>query len=160
MSSYSTPQDQGKETVSDSSPDSHADRFVLPASFAQIRLWLLDKLEPEQSAYNVPFAIRVRGALKINILDLSLQELIARHEILRTTLAEDNAGTPIQVVAARQEFKLRVIDLRNVSEDQREDQARSDVIEQTRLPFDLSQGPLFRASLFRMADDDHILSFA
>src|SRR3989442_11493117 len=76
------------------------DVFIFPASFAQQRLWFLDKLEPQQSAYNVPFAIRLNGDLDIDALERSLRELIARHELLRTTFSEDETGKPIQVVAA------------------------------------------------------------
>jgi amino acid adenylation domain-containing protein len=149
---------QSEKFASLLSNSSQEDSFVLPASFAQIRLWFLDKLEPGQSAYNVPLAVRILGKLNANILELSFVELIARHEILRTTFAEDKSGKPVQVVACKQNFGLTRIDLRSSDGDTRERELRQNVIEEARLAFDLSHGPLFRASLFRMADDDHIVS--
>ncbi|MDP9160710.1 MAG: amino acid adenylation domain-containing protein, partial [Acidobacteriota bacterium] len=134
------------------------DVLVFPASFAQQRLWFLDKLQPGQSTYNVPFAIRLRGSLRVEALERSLRELIARHEVLRTTFSEDEAGKPIQVVAASQGVALELTDLRDISSDVREEEARRRVIACARLAFDLHRGPLFRTHLLRMADDDHVLS--
>src|SRR6202158_3979010 len=134
--------------------------FVFPASFAQQRLWFLDKLEPEQNAYNVPFALRLDGNLKIDILERSLRELIARHEVLRTTFSEDKDGKLIQLVAAKVEFTLPVTDLGIFPSQAREDEARRRVIEHARLPFDLTKAPLFRASLIRLTDIEYVLSLA
>ncbi len=135
------------------------DVFVFPASFAQQRLWFLDKLEPGQNAYNVPLAIRFRGKLQPDVLERSIQELIARHETLRTTLSEDENGNPVQIVTSRQNFSLPTVDLSTSPASLREDEARGKIIEQARAPFDLQHGPLFRASLLRLNADDHILSF-
>jgi amino acid adenylation domain-containing protein len=144
----------------ESTQPSSDDVYVLPASFSQQRLWFLDKLEPGQSAYNVPFAIRLNGSLDFVALQRSLGELISRHEVLRTTFSEDESGKPIQVVAARQEFALPFIDLREFSQEDREQEARRRVIEYARLPFDLKRGPLFRAHLLRLGDEEHVLSLA
>jgi hypothetical protein len=137
-----------------SDPD---DVFLFPASFAQQRLWFLDKLEPGQSTYNVPFAIRLIGHLQIELLERSLREIIARHEVLRTTFSDDEEGIPIQVVAARQDFKLPVEDLRAAPADCREAEACRRLVEQARQPFDLKKGPLFRARLLRLADEENVL---
>src|SRR5690242_4008742 len=120
------------------------DVFVFPASFAQQRLWFLDKLEPGQNTYNVPFAIRLKGELKVSALEQALRELVNRHEVLRTTFAEDEAGKPIQLVASEQQFALPVSDLSSFPAESRESEARRQVIQHVRLPFDLKRGPLFR----------------
>jgi amino acid adenylation domain-containing protein len=135
------------------------DVYVFPASFAQQRLWFLDKLEPGQG-YNVPLAVRLSGKLRGDVLESALRELISRHEVLRTTFAEDESGKAIQLVAASHNFALERTDLGAIPIDSREDEARRRVIEHARLPFDLKKGPLFRATLFRLADDDHVLSLA
>ena len=96
--------DQSPVLVPESSLAAPDNVFIFPASFAQQRLWFLQKLEPEQSAYNVPFAIRVKGRLRVSVLERSLGELIRRHEILRTTFDEDESGKPVQVVASEQGF--------------------------------------------------------
>ena len=135
------------------------DVYVFPASFAQQRLWFLDKLEPGQG-YNVPFAVRLSGRLREDVLESALGALISRHEVLRTTLSEDESGKAIQLVAASHHFALERTDLSGLPIDSREDEARRLVVEQARLPFDLKNGPLLRATLFHLADDDHVLSLA
>src|SRR6266550_7947271 len=116
--------DQSPVLVPESSLAAPDNVFVFPASFAQQRLWFLQKLEPEQSAYNVPFAIRVKGRLRVSVLERSLGELIRRHEILRTTFDEDESGKPVQVVASEQGFAIPLTDLRSVPSDTREEEAR------------------------------------
>jgi len=135
------------------------DVFVFPASFAQQRLWFLDKLEPGQG-YNVPFAIRLTGQLRPDILERALGELVARHEVLRTTFSEDESGKAIQLVSTTHNFALTVTDLSSLPAATRETEARNLVIEQARSPFELKAGPLFRAMVFRLAEDDHVLSLA
>src|SRR5437588_12846304 len=100
--------DQSPVMASESAPVTRDDVFIFPASFAQQRLWFLQKLEPEQSAYNVPFAIRIKGKLRTSILERSLGELIRRHEMLRTSFDEDENGTPVQVVATAWQFALPI----------------------------------------------------
>ena len=136
------------------------DVFLFPASFSQQRLWFLDKLEPGQNTYNVPFAIRLSGALNVEAMERSLCELIRRHEVLRTTFSEDELGKPIQLVAAEQEFELAVWDLRNFPPESREDEAKRRVVEHVRLPFDLQHGPLFRANLLRLDETEWVLALA
>ncbi len=124
----------------------------LPASFAQRRLWLVDRLEPGSAAYNVPFALRLRGALDVGALRASLEALVARHETLRTTFAEEG-GEPVQVINAAAPVALEVVEV--------EDEAAAERIarEEALRPFDLEAGPLLRATLLRLADDDHVLCF-
>jgi amino acid adenylation domain-containing protein len=131
--------------------------FVFPASFAQQRLWFLDKLEPGSCAYNIPFAIRLSGNLSVGVLEQCFQELIRRHEVLRTVFSADDQGSAIQLVSAMQEFHLGLTELRDIAADSREGEAHRLVIEQARKPFDLAHGPLFRANLLRLANEEHIL---
>src|SRR5256885_15556428 len=105
-------------------PGMSEDVYVFPASFAQQRLWFLDKLEPGQNTYNVPFALRLSGPLNVSAMEQALRELVARHEVLRTTFSEDDSGKPIQVVAAEHEFALSVADLRAIPSASREEEAR------------------------------------
>src|SRR5437762_6692150 len=144
--------DQSPVLVPESSLAAPDNVFIFPASFAQQRLWFLQKLEPEQSAYNVPFAIRIKGKLRTSILERSRRELIRRHEIFRTTFDEDENGKPEQVVASEYKFAMPIVDLRNVSSDAGEEEARRRMTENARFPFNLKRGPLFRSDLLRLAD--------
>ncbi|HET6763159.1 MAG TPA: condensation domain-containing protein, partial [Longimicrobiaceae bacterium] len=129
----------------------------LPASFAQRRLWLVDRLRPGTAAYNVSAAFRIRGPLHVPALERALGEIVARHESLRTTFATVD-GEPVQVIAPATPFRLPVADVASGSpEDGEREAARLAAAEGGR-PFDLEHGPLFRASLIRVAPDDHVLT--
>ena len=128
----------------------------LPLSFSQQRLWFLDQYEPNSSVYNIPSALRLRGSLNIGALEQSLNEIIRRHESLRTTFSMVD-GEPVQVIAPSVEFSLAVVDLRDHPEGEREEEAQRLVDEEARRPFDLAQGPLFRSKLVRLGEDDHVL---
>ncbi|HEX2077383.1 MAG TPA: amino acid adenylation domain-containing protein, partial [Longimicrobium sp.] len=120
-----------------------------PLSFAQQRLWFLEQLEPGGSAYNIPVALRLRGALEVVVLERALAEIVRRHEPLRTTFA-DAEGGPVQLIHAPAPFKLVVHD---VAEAELESALRTEAD----TPFDLARGPLFRARLLRVAADEHVL---
>jgi acyl-CoA synthetase (AMP-forming)/AMP-acid ligase II/acyl carrier protein len=128
----------------------------LPLSFAQERLWFLDQYEPNSSVYNTPSALRLRGFLNIGALEQSLNEIIRRHESLRTTFTMVGRE-PIQLIASPVEFSLAVVDLRGHSEGEREEEAQRLVAEEAHRPFDLANGPLFRSKLLRLTEDDHVL---
>src|SRR5215216_5145825 len=118
--------------------------YVFPTSFAQQRLWFLNQLEPDSPAYNIAFAVRLCGQLKVDALERSLNEIVRRHEALRTTfIAVD--GRPAQVVAPSLEITLPVVDLRQEVTEEREERARRLAVEEARRIFDLAQGPLLRA---------------
>src|SRR3954466_14599550 len=121
----------------------------LRLSFAQERLWFLARYEAEASLYNVPVALRLRGELNIAAAQASLQEIVNRHEVLRTSFPEVGEGT-IQDIAAEMEVPLAMGEIR-------EDELDQVLREQARRPFDLSHGPLIRASLFRIGSQDHVL---
>jgi amino acid adenylation domain-containing protein len=124
-------------------------------SFAQQRLWFIDQLAPGNSAYNIPAAIRLKGPLNLVALEQSLNEIVKRHESLRTTFAMVD-GRPAQVIAQVLTITLPVVDLRKLPEIERETEVRRLVTEGAVRPFDLSQGPLFRVALLRLGDEEHV----
>ncbi|MEW5925949.1 MAG: amino acid adenylation domain-containing protein, partial [Gemmatimonadota bacterium] len=128
----------------------------LPLSFAQRRLWLVDRMEPGSPAYNIPYALRLRGALDADALRWSLEALVERHEPLRTVFAE-HAGEPVQVIRAGAPPAFEVLDLSGVPD--AEGEARRLAEEEALRPFDLERGPLLRTTLLRLGADDHVLLF-
>ncbi|HEV2149654.1 MAG TPA: amino acid adenylation domain-containing protein, partial [Longimicrobiaceae bacterium] len=130
----------------------------LPASFAQQRLWYVNQLEPDSPAYNMPHALRLRGRLDAGALRASLNELVRRHETLRTVFAEHD-GAPVQLVRDPAPAALAELDLRRLPEAEREAEAVRLAEAEALRPFDLSRGPLLRSTLLRLADDDHVLLF-
>ncbi|HEX7242003.1 MAG TPA: amino acid adenylation domain-containing protein, partial [Longimicrobiaceae bacterium] len=128
----------------------------LPLSFAQQRLWLVDRMEPGSPAYNLPFTLRLRGALDEAALGRSLDALVRRHESLRTGFAEVD-GEPVQVIRPAGDAVLATVDLRGLPCPERE--AVRLAGEEAASPFDLSRGPLLRARLLRLRDEDHVLCF-
>ena len=128
-----------------------------PLSFAQERLWLIDRLEPGSDVYSIPMAWRLGGALDVAALERALGEIVRRHEALRTVFAEAVDGSPVQVIVPFGGFILPVEDLSGLGEADREAAVRRRADEEARLPFDLSAGPLFRAALLRLGAEDHVL---
>jgi amino acid adenylation domain-containing protein/non-ribosomal peptide synthase protein (TIGR01720 family) len=128
----------------------------IPLSFAQQRLWFLAQLEPDSPAYNMPLAVHLTGALDVAAFHRSIDAIIERHEILRTTFVAV-AGQPIQVIAPAQRIALSLVDLRALPEDVREKTARRLTIEENLRPFDLSRGPLLRAVLLWLSTADHVV---
>jgi len=129
---------------------------ALPLSFAQERLWFLDRLEPGSAAYNVPVALRLGGALDAAALERALGEIVRRHEALRTAFREVD-GVAAQVIAPFAGFALPVEDLSGLGAEEREAEARRRATEEAARPFDLSAGPLFRAALLRLGEEEHVL---
>jgi amino acid adenylation domain-containing protein len=131
----------------------------LPLSFAQQRLWFLDEFEPGNSFYNVPSAIRLVGALDVHALEHSLNEVIRRHEILRTTF-ESAQGQPRQVIARALTLSLTPENLQDLNgAERRAEEVRRLAVEEAQRSFDLAQGPLVRARLLQVADEEHVLLF-
>jgi amino acid adenylation domain-containing protein/FkbM family methyltransferase len=140
--------------------------FEAPPSFAQERLWFLDRLEPGTAAYNVPVALRLGGRLEVAALAAALASVVSRHEALRTTFTE-TSGRPLQVIgpARAAGWSLPVVDLAALPEIRREDAALALAREEAALPFDLGRGPLLRAALVRLSpkaatgprEGDHLL---
>jgi amino acid adenylation domain-containing protein len=130
-------------------------RDSLPVSFAQRRLWLLDQMGAG-AAYNVSGAVRLSGRLNVEALARSLEEIARRHESLRTTFATVD-DQPVQHVSPDTDLTLRVVDLRDREEDEREAEARRLARAEAQEPFDLARGPLARALLVALDDEEHAL---
>ncbi len=128
----------------------------LPLSFAQQRLWFLDQLEPGRTAYVVPIAQWLRGSLQAQALQQSLQEMIHRHEILRTTFATQE-GQPIQVIHPSSLTPVIWVDLTALPESKRLQQAQQLAQEDVESSFDLQRGPLLRVHLLRLSIQEHLL---
>ncbi|MBV9107910.1 MAG: AMP-binding protein, partial [Gemmatimonadetes bacterium] len=128
----------------------------LPLSFAQERLWFLDRLEPGSATYNIPVARRLAGALDEAALGRALSEIVRRHESLRTVFREVD-GSPVQVIAPFSGFTLPIVDLSRLAEAEREATMQRRVTDEAARPFDLSAGPLFRAALLQLGAEDHVL---
>ena len=129
----------------------------LPLSSAQQRLWLLNQLEPDNAANNVSSIFRLRGPLNVAALELSLNTLASRHGTLRTTFeTEDNR--PVQTIAPSLTILLPVVDLSRLPLEERAIEARRLAEEEKGQVFDLVHGPLIRAKLFRLDDQDHLLT--
>jgi amino acid adenylation domain-containing protein len=145
---------RGQARSSDIIP--RASRDGAPLSFAQERLWFLDRLEPGSAAYNIPVVRRLGGAVDPAVLERALGEIVRRHEALRTVFREVD-GSPVQVIAPFAGFTLRVDDLSGLSGADREAEVRRRAGEEAGRPFDLAAGPLFRAALLRLGEQDHLL---
>jgi Condensation domain len=130
----------------------------LALSFSQQRLWFLNRLDPGSSAYNIPSAVGLGGPLSPPILAATLAELVRRHEVLRTSFHEVQSR-PVQIIAPTLEIPLPMIDLSALPDGLRQAEARCLVQAQNRQPFELERLPLLRASLLRLAEDDHIAAF-
>ncbi len=132
----------------------HAEHEAAPASFAQQRLWFLDRLEPGSPVYNLPARVRLQGPLDPGTLRRSLTAILERHEALRTTFAAKD-GEPVQVIHPPREAELPVVSLSGFDDPMREAERIGALDAQT--PFDLEREPLLRATLLRLGPDDHIL---
>jgi amino acid adenylation domain-containing protein len=128
----------------------------LPLSYAQQRLWLLDQFEHGSAAYNSPGAARLRGTLDRSALSRALNEIVQRHEVLRTTF-QTTAGGPVQVIVPALALARAVVDLAALPASERERQANRLAREEARRPFDLAHGPLLRATLLTLDADDALL---
>ncbi len=131
----------------------------LPLSFGQERLWFLDRLDPGSAAYNIPVHLRLAGDLDVAALAATLDEMIRRHEALRTTFAESAVG-PVQVVGPRLALSLPVVDLRGLALDPREREAAAWSAAEAARPFDLARGPLLRMLLLRLSDREWSAAFS
>ncbi|HEX8853874.1 MAG TPA: condensation domain-containing protein, partial [Pyrinomonadaceae bacterium] len=130
----------------------------LPLSFAQQRLWFLEQLEPGSALYDCPGAARLRGSLDVPALEASLNDIIRRHESLRTRF-ETVAGEPVQVIGEGQTLRLDVEDLSHLDEAARAAEVERLAGAEARKGFDLSTGPLLRVRLLRLSADEHVVFF-
>ena len=135
------------------------DVFLFPLSFAQQRLWFLQQMNPQSPVYNMPVASRLLGKLNVKALEQALNEIVQRHEVLRTTFQMVDAQ-PVQVISPHAALALPLLDLTHLPETARETEAHRVAVENLREPFDLVNGPLMRAVLVRLNVEDHLLLLA
>jgi amino acid adenylation domain-containing protein len=129
----------------------------IPLSFAQERLWFLDRLIPNSPLYNIPIVLRLRGELNEAVLRQCLRRLFARHESLRTHFTEKD-GVPYQVVdPVADSFALPLCDLSHLPPNEWNDAQQQLCAAEATTPFSLSEGPLWRARLARFGAHDHLL---
>ncbi|MBA2682590.1 MAG: amino acid adenylation domain-containing protein [Ktedonobacteraceae bacterium] len=127
-----------------------------PLSFAQLRLWFLDAFEPNSSVYNMPYALRLRGPLRPEILQQAIEVMTARHETLRTTFVAVE-GEPQQVIAESGEVAIPLVDLQALGQDESEAEVVWLASMEAHRPFNLARGPLLRITLLRLRREEHIL---
>lgn len=130
---------------------------TFPVSFEQRRLWFLDRFEPGSAQHNIPFALSIEGELDLAALRRTLNELVERHESLRTTFL-DEGGIPVQLVGRPYPVALTVIDLSGEDVAERDGMARALLAEEAAVPFDLHVGPLWRASVVQLDSRRHLLA--
>ncbi|MFN6483747.1 MULTISPECIES: amino acid adenylation domain-containing protein [unclassified Nostoc] len=130
--------------------------FVFPVSFAQQRLWFLDQLLPDNTIYNVPTVIRLTGTLNLTALEQTFNEIVHRHETLRTTFIVLD-GQPLQAIAPSLTIPISVLDLQLLPDGEREVEVNSIINAEIEHPFDLSSGPLLRVKLLVLSKTEHIL---
>ncbi|HSF31479.1 MAG TPA: condensation domain-containing protein [Candidatus Tectomicrobia bacterium] len=147
---------QGKPGQQPSAIEPVVREHALVASIAQEQMWVIDQLLPGMPFFNVPYALRLTGECDSAILQQGCDEIIRRHEALRTTFAPVD-GQLAQIITPTLSAPLTTIDLRALPRDKREDEARRLAEEDARQPFNLAQGPLLRLSLLRMDEQEHVL---
>ncbi|WP_429848142.1 amino acid adenylation domain-containing protein [Brevibacillus panacihumi] len=132
----------------------HADHH--PLSFSQQRLWVVDQLEPHHPAYSIVTSVRMRGPVDVEALKRSFDQLVVRHEMLRTRFLTVD-GEARQIIQPAEPFHLLTQDLRGLLTGEREKKWQEILTQETQHPFDLEKGPLLRASLFRIAEEEYRL---
>lgn len=130
--------------------------LAVPLSFGQQRLWFVDRLKPNSSAYNFPVAVRLQGELNLTALNQTFDEVRRRHEVLRSTFPMQD-GEPIVVIVPFEPQETTIVDLSVLPESERETEARRLVDEEALRPFDLATGPLLRTTLLRLGEADHVI---
>ncbi len=128
----------------------------LPLSFAQERIWFMHQLDLQRAAYNIGGTLRLRHAFDLDGLRWTMEQVVLRHEILRTAFPTVN-GLPVQVILPPTDFQVTVIDLRELPEPERIARVTELVKADLRAPFDLSQAPLFRTYVYRLGEDDQVV---
>ncbi|WP_416809134.1 non-ribosomal peptide synthetase, partial [Bacillus thuringiensis] len=129
--------------------------YAYPLSFNQQRLWFLQKLNPEMTAYNLPFALKMKGKLNISVLKNSIKMIIGRHEIFRTVFKEVN-NTPAQIILPYQDLNFHVINLEDFSKEEQEKEIVRLINNESNRIFNLANGPLYAFCIVRLSENNHI----
>jgi aspartate racemase len=129
---------------------------AFPLSFGQHRLWFIEQLRPGNLAYNISSAVRLSGRLDPLALERALDEIVRRHEALRTTFAARD-DLPVQIVMPHRKLKMEVLDLAGADRETHEVEAKRLALAEAQRPFDLATGPLFRVALLRFDEEEHIM---
>ncbi|PSB52343.1 non-ribosomal peptide synthetase [Chamaesiphon polymorphus CCALA 037] len=134
------------------------DTLPIPLSFAQQRLWFLDRLAGGSHTYNMPLALRLSGVLDTGALQHCLSQLVERHEALRTHFATID-GSAVQIVTPHLEIPMQEIDLQSLNESTQSTQVQRLAIQEAQQPFDLATGPMLRVKLLKLAATENVLIF-
>jgi len=129
---------------------------VVPLSYGQHRLWFIDQLEPGNPAYNIAFGVRLKGELEREGLCWSLNEIVRRHESLRTSFPLRD-GNPVQEITAASVLLVEEVNLPGEPEEDCQTRVLAEARREAGLPFDLGRGPLLRVKLLRVEEQDHVL---
>ncbi|HET9791155.1 MAG TPA: alpha/beta fold hydrolase [Candidatus Angelobacter sp.] len=132
------------------------DAFLVPAWFSQQHSWVREQHKSDSAIYNYPVPIRVRGPLDAEALERSVREILQRHEVLRSVFRIVD-GELVQIIIQPEKLSIPWIDLGNFEPATRESQTHRLALADALQPFDLARGPLMRASLVRIAAEDHVL---
>src|SRR5216684_6577848 len=125
-------------------------------SYAQERLWFINQLEPGGAAYNIPMAVRLKGVLQIGTVEKVFKEVVKRHEVLRTRIGI-REGRGVQVIEGEWGGALEMVDLRELGEEEQEEEIRRQGEEEAQRAFDLSRGPMLRVRALKLGEEEHVL---
>src|SRR6185503_17210233 len=127
-----------------------------PLSFSQSQMWVIDRMTPGNPAYNLPVGFRMNGQLDVTALENAFNEIIKRHEALRTTFTVSN-GDPLQLIHPELKINIKVTDLGHLTGEEREKTLQALVSEESVGSFDLTRLPLIRVSLYQLGDTEHVI---
>jgi len=144
-------EDSGKVTDSVSE-----DVYVLPSSIAQQRFWLLDQIDPGNTSLNMPLAFNLIGDLNVGALARSINEIVSRHEVLRTTFTTEDDSL-VQVIVPELWLNLEEVDISDLADAEREERLDSIRVDEAHITFDLNKGPLLKVKLVKLGPKSHIL---
>ncbi len=135
-----------------------ANKQEAPLSYAQRGLWFLCQLAPDQGFYNLPSAVRLEGPLNVEAMRQTFRELVRRHEALRTTFPT-REGRPVQHIAPTLDLDMPLHAMPDLPRPEREQAQLAAATRDSLEPFDLAAGPLIRAAIYQIDDEDHVLLF-
>jgi len=131
---------------------------AMPLSYAQQRLWLLDRMEPGNPNYNYPGGLRLSGGLNVSALNHGVNEIVRRHDVLRATFS-DHDGTPVQTIVPPRPASLPIVDLGSLTSEERERTIGQLAEAEAKRPFDLAQDPLLRITLLQLGEQENVILF-